>query len=445
MMTQNEGAISPSSSKRFSQLSPHHCFHGSPARMLRSLAFAGALSALALLTACGGGGGGGSSSPAADPPATTNAPVSQANPPVGPNVVSVSIRQRTSTGNISTANTPFVTVTVCNSSTGNCLAVQNVLVDTGSAGLRLFANQSLNGLNLPNIATSSGGNLGACAQFASGYTWGGMRQAQVHINGAMTSGAIPIEIIGDPNVPQSAPQSCQNGGQDFSQSLSGVVNGILGISNFQYDCGLACAQSAGPGVYYSCGATSCTSTTAPLSSQGLNPIAAFQSGYNNGSILTLPAAPLPWGAQAATGTLVFGINTLSNNQLPANAQVFALDSSGNLSIAVNGSSGTGFIDSGSNGYYAALSLPACTQSTGFYCPSPAATVALQLSSGAALANTNITIANADAMFTTGNAALPALGGTAAISGQVDLGLPFFYGRSIFTVMQYANNNGFVAF
>ena len=417
--------------------------HRSPARMLHRLAFAWTLAAAAMLTACGGGGGGGSSPPS-DPPVTTNPPVSQANAPVGPNVVSVSIRQRASSGNVSTANTPFVAVTVCNSTTGNCLTVQNVLVDTGSAGLRLFASSALNNLNLPNLSASSGGNLGACAQFASGYTWGGMRQAQVHINGAMTQGPIPIEVIGDPNLPQTAPQSCQQG-QDFSQQLSSVVNGILGISNFQYDCGQACVQSASPGVYYGCNATSCTSTTAPLSSQGINPVAAFQQGYNNGSILTLPAVPLPWGSQAATGTLIFGINTLPNNQLPANAQVYPLDGYGNLSIAVNGSPGTGFIDSGSNGYYTALNLPACTQSTGFYCPSPAANVALQLASGSAASNTSITIANADAMFTTSNAALPALGGTAAIAGMVDLGLPFFYGRPIATGLQALYTYGFVAF
>ncbi len=415
----------------------------------RNFAFACALSASALLTACGGGG----SSPPADPPVTTNPPVTLANPPTGPNVVSVSIRQRSSAGGVSTANTPFVAVTVCNSATGNCLTVQNVLVDTGSAGLRLFASSALNSLNLPNIAASSGGDLAACAQFASGYTWGGMRQAQVHINGAMTNGPIPIEVIGDPSVPQTAPQSCQGGGQDFSGQLSGVVNGILGISNFQYDCGSACAppdpsQSPPPpipAVYYACGATSCSRTTAPLSSQGINPIAAFQSGYNNGSILTLPAAPLPWGSQAATGTLVFGISTLPNNQLPAGAQVYPLDGYGNLSITVNGSAGTGFIDSGSNGYYTALNLPACTQSVGFYCPSPAANVALQLSSGSAASSTSITIASADAMFTTGNAALPALGGTAAVTGMVDLGLPFFYGRPIATGLQSLYTSGFVAF
>ncbi|MGC9185733.1 MAG: DUF3443 family protein [Thiomonas sp.] len=52
------------------------------------------------------------------------------------------------------------------------------------------------------------------------------------------------------------------------------------------------------------------------------------------------------------------------------------------------------------------------------------------------------------MFQTGNAALPALGGTSAINGLVDLGLPFFYGRSIATGLEGTNSsapNGFLLY
>lgn len=420
---------------------------------MRHLALGAALTVAALLAGCGGGGGGSAPS---DPPATRNPPVSLANPPSGRNVVPVSILQLARSTGSNTANTPYVTVTVCNSA-GGCVSIPHVLVDTGSAGLRLFASSALNSLNLPAVTTGTGGALAACAQFASGYTWGSMRSAMVQIGSLSTGWAIPIEVIGDSGIPKTAPQACQNQGLNFAQQLSGVVNGILGISNFQYDCGYACTISPSiyasrstpsPGVYYDCNGGTCTETSASYAQQGINPIAAFPAGYNNGSILTLPAASLPWGSQAATGVLIFGINTASNNQLPAGAQVFALDRYGNLPIAVNGSGGTGFIDSGSNSYYTALNLPACTQSSGFYCPSPAANVALQLSSGAASSSTSITIANADTMFQTGNAALPALGGTAAITGQVDLGLPFFYGRTIGTGIQQAPNSndyGFVAF
>ena len=402
------------------------------------------LAASTLLGACGGGGGNTTTATAA---ASTNPGVSLDTPPSGPNVVPVSIRQL-NTSSANTANTPYVTVTVCNAS-NVCQSIPNVLVDTGSAGLRIFANQ-LGSVNLPAITAAGGGQLAACAQFASGYTWGSMREATVKIGGVSTPGAIPIEVINDSAI-TTAPTACQNQGQDFSGQLAGVVNGILGISNFQYDCGIACTVSpsqykTNPGVYFSCSGSTCTATSASLDQQGINPIAADPAPYNNGSILLLPSVPLPWGAQTATGVLVLGINTSSNNQLPSSAQVFSLDGHGNLSIAVNGLAGTGFIDSGSNGHYLALNLPSCTQSTGFYCPAPPADVALDLSSGTSMANASVTIASADAMFQTTNAALPALGGTAAVSGQIDLGLPFFYGRPIATGIQNMQfQNGFVAF
>ena len=403
------------------------------------------LAASTLLGACGGGGG--SSTTAAASAATTNPGVSLDTPPSGPNVVPVSIQQL-NTSSINTANTPFVTVTVCDAS-NVCQSIPDVLVDTGSAGLRIFANQ-LGSLNLPGIAAAGGGQLAACAQFASGYTWGSMREATVKIGGVSTPGAIPIEVINDPAI-TTAPLACQNQGQDFSGQLAGVVNGILGIRNFQYDCGIACTvppsqYKTTPGVYFSCSGSTCTETSASLDQQGINPIAADPAPYNNGSILLLPSVPLPWGAQTATGVLVLGINTSSNNQLPPSAQVFSLDGLGNLSIAVNGLAGTGFIDSGSNGHYLALNLPSCTQSTGFYCPVPPADVALDLSSGTSMAHASVTIASADAMFQTANAALPALGGNAAVSGQIDLGLPFFYGRTIANGIQNMQfQNGFVAF
>lgn len=406
---------------------------------MRRVAVGLALAASTLLASCGGGGG---STPAV-PAATTNPGVSLATPPSGPNVVPVSVRQLNTSGT-STANTPYVTVTVCDASNA-CQSIPNVLVDTGSAGLRIFANQ-LGSVNLPGIPAASG-QLAACAQFASGYTWGSMRKATVQIGGLSTAGAIPIEVINDPAIPTTAPLACQNQGPDFSGQLAGVVNGILGISNFTYDCGQACTSQykTTPGIYFSCSGSTCTETSASLDQQGINPVAALASD-NNGSILLLPAVPLPWGAQTATGVLVLGINTASNNQLPSGAQVFPLDNIGNLSVAVNGSAGTGFIDSGSNGDYLALNLPPCTQSTGFYCPLPPANEALELSSGAIVANAGITIASADAMFQTANAALPALGGTAAVSGQIDLGLPFYFGRPIATGIQGTQfPNGFVAF
>jgi len=150
-------------------------------RRLMRLAAPTALAGL-LLTGCGGGG----SSPT--PPPSPS--VALSNPATGSNVAAVSIRQLESNQDTITANTPYVDVRVCDAS-GNCQTIPDVMVDTGSAGLRLFASKVA--LNLPGIP-SGGGTLAACAQFASGYAWGSMHLATVQIGGEVTTTAIPVQV-----------------------------------------------------------------------------------------------------------------------------------------------------------------------------------------------------------------------------------------------------------
>lgn len=411
--------------------------------LLRRLPITAALGAL-LLTACGGGGS--TSTPPAAPGYNTDlgniAPGNNTNlggiagPPTasGSNVVPVSINQLAD-GTTLTANTPYVTVTVCAPGGGSCQSIPNVLVDTGSQGLRLFAGalQSSTLNALPAIS-SGGGTLAACAQFASGYMWGSMRQAIVQIGGEATTSAIPIQLMGDASLP-AAPNACTaHGGVDFSSTFAGIANGILGISNFIHDCGDACAGDAANGQYFTCSGSSCTGAAASLAQQGINPIAEFASD-NNGSILALPGVPLPNGAANASGTLIFGIDTRANNTLDG-GQIYPLDDAGNVAMTVNGGAQSGFVDSGSNGYYLALGgVPSC--GSGFDCPTQpfSLAVGLQLANQTYGPAQTIVIGNAQDMFQTQNAALPALAGAAAIGGLVDLGLPFFYGRSIATGLE----------
>jgi len=414
----------------------------------RLLSIAAAFGTALLLSACGGGGGSAAST-ATSTDSSNSANVPSVPAASGSNVVPVSIRQLASNTSTLTANSPYVSVTVCAPGGSNCQTIPDVLVDTGSAGLRLFSGALNSAMlnSLPQIA-SGGGSLAACAQFASGYAWGSMRQASVQLGGMTSTTAIPVQIMDDLALP-SAPASCASQGVDFARNFYGIANGILGISNFKYDCGAACARSASNGVYFSCSGRSCTGTTAATSQQGINPVATFATD-NNGSILALPGVPLPNGAPSANGTLIFGINTQANNTL-SGAQMYPLDSLGNLTLTVNSTLSPGFVDSGSNGYYLALSgVQTCSSAAGFYCPAQSfnLSVSLQASGGVAGAAQSIMIGNAQSMFQTGNAALPALGGTSAINGLVDLGLPFFYGRSIATGLEGTNAsapNGYLAY
>ena len=427
--------------------------------LLRRLSIIAVLGTSLLLAACGGGGGG---STAATPTAPSyNTDLSNVVPgdntnlggvaglpsASGTNVAAVSIRQLPGSTTL-TANSPYVTVTVCAPGGGSCQSIQDVLIDTGSQGLRLYAGalQSSTLNALPAISSGSG-TLAACAQFASGYMWGSMRQAIVQIGGEATTTAIPVQLMGDTALP-AAPGACTaGGGVDFSSSFAGIANGILGISNFIHDCGSACAITASNGQYFTCSGGSCTGAVAALDKQGINPIDRFASD-NNGSILALPGVPLPDGAASTSGSLIFGINTQANNTL-GGGQLYPLDSSGNVAMTVNGATQSGFVDSGSNGYYLALdNVPTC--GSGFYCPSLAFSLAVNLQLGSASYGPaqTIVIGNASSMFQTQNTALPGLAGPAAIGGLVDLGLPFFYGRSIATGLEGTNAsapNGYLAY
>src|SRR5258708_1372615 len=61
-------------------------------------------------------------------------------------------------------NEPCVSVTVCEPGTSNCTTVNNVLLDTGSYGLRLFQS-TIASLNLTQVVTTIGSNhLAECVK-----------------------------------------------------------------------------------------------------------------------------------------------------------------------------------------------------------------------------------------------------------------------------------------
>ena len=159
---------------------------------------------------------------------------------------------------------------------------------------------------------------------------------------------------------------------------------------------------------------------------------------NNGVLIQLNAIP-DTGQLTAGGSLIFGIGTQSNNGL-GTATVLTLSSDkGNFSTQFNGQShnNAGFIDSGSNGFFfldsSTVGMPACPQSIGFYCPaSTTAFAATNVGVNGSSKIVNFNIGNADVLFQNGSA-LNDVGGPNA--GLFDFGLPFFFGRSIYTAIE----------
>ena len=334
------------------------------------------------------------------------------------------------------ANGVFTSITLCVPSSSTCQTIDGILVDTGSYGLRVLssAGGGTLTLSLPRQTESSGNVIGECALFVSGYTWGSVNKADVNISGEQAIN-VPVQVI-DPSF-AAVPSGCKNSGVPENDTLQSLgANGILGIGPFAEDCGTACTQtdSSNPGLYYSCASSSCQITAEPVPQQVQNPVALFASD-NNGVIIELPA--LSGGAASVSGMMVFGIGTQANNELE-DAQVFAVNSSGEFNTTFKGQSYPAFIDSGSNAFFflnsSATGLPSCNNSSGFYCPNPTQKLTAVTSSGTPNQTIDFTIANAESLFANrGDFAFSALGGPNP--GTFDWGLPFFFGRKVFTAIQ----------
>ena len=341
------------------------------------------------------------------------------------------------TGVSGVINVPYVNVTVCRPGTSVCQTIDHVLVDTGSYGLRLMASALNSTLALPTVKTPSGADAGECGKFISGYTWGGVRQADVKLADEVAAG-ISIQVIGDTGGSYTVtPSTCSSAGANLGSMSAMGAKGILGVGMFKQDCGSACVNAAISGVYYACDSGSCNASAMPLSSQIGNPVASFAVN-NNGLLITLPAVGTA-GLTSVSGTLIFGVNTQTNNTIAAET-IYKANSSGDFSTTYKGKTySSSFIDSGSNGYFFTDSTIRTCSGGDFYCP--ASTLALSATNTAADGSTsgtvNFNVVNLVGLASTITAAQ--VGGTVTSStssgNYFDWGLPFFYGRRVFVVME----------
>ena len=379
------------------------------------------LSLAAFLPAAGCGG---SSNSGAAP---GNNPIS----PTAPNVQAVAVNAGPA-GNY--VNGLFTSVIVClPTNPSDCQTINGVLVDTGSVGLRVLASALT--LPLPQQTNAAAAPIAECNQFQDGYTWGPIKVATIKLAGEQAS-STPVQVIGDPAF-SSVPKGCTSTGltaEDTLQTLG--ANGVLGVGLFPQDCGGACTLtgSSNPGIYYACPSSGCVVAPEGLAQQVQNPVSMFPSD-NNGVIVELPLVP-SGGALSLSGSLVFGIGTQTNNSL-ANARIFTVDNSGNISTVYANQTYTSFLDTGSNALYflnsSSTGLAACTDVSGFYCPGSAKnfSAANQGSNGTS-APVSFSVANADSLFATPNVAFSNLGGPNP--STFDWGLPFFFGRNVFTAI-----------
>ncbi len=398
--------------------------------------------ALALvLVACGGGGGSGSKGVAVGFPAS---PATLADS----NVAAVAVES----GPGNNINIPYVTVTVCTPGTRTCASIDHVLLDTGSSGLRLFASQVSPLVTLPPQSVGASSSISECAHFLNTLAWGTVRLADVEIAGERAP-SLPIQLMDVNYAP--VPATC--GGAPLLSAASDApasppvantellsANGILGVGLFAND----------RQVYFGCtppvdGCELTRSSYPSASQQVQNPVSLFTSVNRNGVVIQLPALAAT-GAMRAQGFLIFGVGTQANNQLGA-ANVVQMNPTGAFfTTTYKGRSySQGIFDSGSNGiYFDDASIPLCSPGyTDFYCPSAMLNQNAMLPLlGGAQAPVAFQVANAINLFGAPqssssyaynnlSAPIEAPVNALAPSPIFDWGLPFYFGRSVFTLIE----------
>jgi len=282
-----------------------------------------------------------------------------------------------------------------------------------------------------------------CTQFVDGYSWGPIALADIQVGGE-TASSVPIQVIGSSTF--TVPTNCSNKGTAEDTVAAFGANGILGVGVFEQDCGTNCAPpNSANTFYYSCSASACVEIAVPLNNQVLNPIRLFTTD-NDGSILVLPSVAAP-GTTTLTGSLIFGIDTQSNNA-SGSETILALDGSGDFTTVFNTQTLTqSFMDSGTNGIFfddAALTLCSDPNFKGFYCPTGSQSLTATLTGTNNTTITEIfTVDNAQTLATNNPtfSVLPTLAGTFSTatssntSNTFDWGLPFFYGRRVATAIE----------
>src|SRR5580658_5675406 len=202
-----------------------------------------ALAALAL-AGCGGGGGSspvasssssGSSSSSSGSTSSSSSSGSSSSGSTTANVVSMVVNSGPAAAGGNVTNIAYVSIQLCQpGSTTACATIDNIQVDTGSSGLRVFASVlATAGLSLPTMADPSApaNSIAECLAFIDGYVWGPVANADLTVGGE-TASAMPLHILNDnnsyvPTVPSGCTAETSNTNLDTIAAFG--ANGIIGV------------------------------------------------------------------------------------------------------------------------------------------------------------------------------------------------------------------------
>jgi len=393
-----------------------------------------------VLAACSFGSSGSSGSSAS---ISCSSPSTGLTAPTGINVMPLTV------SNCSTSyeNEPLVSVKICqHGSTTNCQTISNILVDTGSYGLRVFSSvissSVLNGLS---SVSAGAGSLAECAVFGLGASlWGPVAKGDVvlgDLSGTETASNVAIQLINASY--GSVPGNCDG---SYTTPASAGYSGILGVGLWSNDCP-SCVTLTSPNQYFSCSGSTCTSTTVVATNQVTNPVVELPTD-NQGVQLVFPSVSASAGSPPLKGYMLLGIDSRTttggyyNNSSSGYTLYAASSQAPDFQATYNGSHYTSFIDSGSNALFFPNNsgIAECAiDSYEYLCPSSLTVITPTLTgcTGAELSpactgsatTPSLSIYNALTLLESGNAVFSSLA-VPSSGSQFDVGFPFFLGKTV---------------
>ncbi|HMT02165.1 MAG TPA: DUF3443 family protein [Burkholderiales bacterium] len=385
---------------------------------------------LFILAGCGGGGGSSSNNSSNNSGNTSQPATPTTVPAVGKYIT---INMASGSNSICTYNNaPCVSVSICQPGTTNCQVINNIAIDSGSFGLRVFGSLIPSNIlnNLPYL-TSGSNTVAECVTYGDGSAnWGPIQFADVNLGG-ITASSIPIQIINSNYQGASKCTGAATSPNDF------MLNGILGVGTLTTD------QNFSP--YYSCTSSNCNLTIPSQYVQ--NPITALGTNYNNGITFHFGSIPNS-GAYNANGYAIFGVGNNVDNTPSSTVSVFKINTSNgslNVNSTFQGQNNSSFLDTGSQYLFFSNStfLPLCSNSL-FFCPtagqfvSETATMS-DINGFSSSGIINFSIGNTTWLLNSSNTAFATVAYTTNSTGNIiGWGMPFFYGRTVYMV--FAGNS-----